>query len=115
MRGGTIFFGVLILIAIAAIAALSLRPATVIGVSEKSLAYSVRQAADVDETGRCQELRDDEEFACTVFGRKPAPEVRYRVEVDDYGCWNARTDPKVFDAQSLDGCVTIIDLIRLDD
>ena len=59
-----IFFGALILVAVAAIVALCLRPATVIGVSEKSLAYSVRGAADTDETRRCQEIDSDDKFDC---------------------------------------------------
>lgn len=113
MRGGTIFFGVLILIAIAAIVALCLRPATVIGVSEKSLAYSVRKAADADETGRCQEIDNDTRFVCTAdLGAAPVP---YAVEVDDYGCWDARRRQGGGAPNALDGCITIMDLIRLDD
>lgn len=110
MRGGTIFWGVLILIAVAAIVALCLRPSTVIGVSDKSLAYSVRQAAEGSETGRCEELDDDVRFLCTAdVGEKP---VAYAVEVDDYGCWEGK--PRT-GKRPLEGCITIMDLIRLDD
>lgn len=115
--GGKIFFGLLSLIAIAAIVALCIRPSAVIGVSEKSLAYSVRGAADSNETGRCQEVEDDERFLCTArSGDSGSTETEYAVEVDDYGCWDAtRKGGGGGAAQSLEGCITITDLIRLDD
>ena len=112
MRGGLIFFGVLIVLAIAAIVALCLRPAFVIGVSEKSLAYSIRGAAGSDETGRCQ--GEDDRFACTaVDGER---QIAYAVTVDDWGCWEAKVreaDPGL--PESLDGCITVTDLVRLGD
>ena len=107
MRGGTIFWGVLILIAVAAIVALCLRPSTVIGVSEKSLAYSVFGTAK--DGARCQEIDDDERFVCEA-PREGDP--RYAVVVDDYGCWEAKPRKP---SGPLDGCITIMDLIRLDD
>jgi len=114
--GGKIFFGLLSLIAIAAIVALCIRPSTVIGVSEKSLAYSLRGAADANETGRCKEIEDDERFLCTVrSGDSGSTETPYAVEVDDYGCWDAKGKGGGGASQSLDGCITITDLIRLDD
>jgi hypothetical protein len=112
MRWGLVFWGVLIIVAIAAIVALCLRPATVIGVSEKSLAYSVRGAAEAGETGRCQ--GEGERFACTaVDGER---QIAYAVEVDDFGCWEGKRREGADGLPSaLDGCITITDLIRAGD
>jgi hypothetical protein len=109
VRGGTIFFGLLTILAIAAIVALCLRPSTVIGVSEKSLAYSVFGTAK--DGARCQEVKDDEKFECEP-PREGDP--RYAVAADDYGCWDAKPEGGA-PIGSLDGCITIMDLIRLDD
>lgn len=119
--GAKIFFGLLILVAIAAIAGLLYRPATVIGVSDKSLAYSLRGEAESDFTGRCQGSED--EFDCVVAG-DPAPGASgpgegapYRVTIEDYGCWEAtRGDGGASDLpETLEGCITIVDLVRVDD
>jgi hypothetical protein len=112
MRWGLVFWGLLILVAIAAIVALCLRPATVIGVSEKSLAYSVRGAADADVTGRCQ--GEDDEWVCTaVEGDR---QIAYAIDVDDYGCWEGRRREGAGELpKALDGCITITDLIRTGD
>jgi hypothetical protein len=101
MRWGLIFGGLLILVTIAAIVALCLRPATVIGVSPDSLAASVEGAADADEA-RCLEIESDSRFACAVRGT----DGRVQVEVDDFGCWDGKG------REDLDGCITIADLIR---
>lgn len=112
MRGGLIFFGILIVLAIAAIVALCLRPATVIGASEKSLAYSLRGAAEAEETGRCQ--GEDDEFVCTALDGER--QIAYVVTVDDYGCWDAkRREGSDGLPETLDGCITITDLVRLSD
>ena len=112
MRWGMLFWGLLIVVAIAAIVALCLRPATVIGVSEKSLAYSVRGAAGSDESGRCQ--GEDDRWVCTaVDGDR---QVAYAIEVDDYGCWDGkRREAADGLPETLDGCITIADLIRTGD
>ena len=109
MRWGMLFWGMLIVVAIAAIVALCLRPATVIGVSEKSLAYSVRGTAEAEETGRCQ--GGDDRFVCTaVAGRR---QIAYAIEVDDFGCWEGRRREAAKGLpETLDGCITITDLIR---
>jgi hypothetical protein len=101
MRWGRIFWGLVTVIVIATIVGLCLRPATVIGVSEETLAYSLQSAADANEA-RCQELEDDFRFACVVAGTDGG----FAVEVDDFGCWEARR------GEELDGCITIADLIR---
>jgi len=117
---GKLFAAVLILVTVLAIAGLCFRPATVTGVSDKSLAYSLRKAADSDETGSCR--GSDDRFACTVIGDAPAgestggPEAIYTVETDNYGCWDAKLQKGSSDAaDTLEGCITIMDLIRLDD
>ena len=112
MRGGLIFLGLLVVLALAAIVALCLRPATVIGASEKSLAYSLRGAAEADETGRCQ--GDDDKYVCTALDGER--QIAYVVEVDDYGCWDAKRRERAEGLpETLDGCITITDLVRLSD
>lgn len=117
MRPGLIFFGLLILIALVAIAGLLYRPATVIGVSGKALAYSVHSAADSGETGACRGRED--EWDCTAIddgSNSPLP-VLYRVTTDDYGCWEGKRREGGAGSmpQALEGCITIMDLVRLDD
>lgn len=107
---GKLFFGVLIVVAIVAIAGLLYRPATVIGASEKSVAYSVRKEAGSDRAA-CS--GDGDDFQCIVAGdRSPA---RYDVAVDDYGCWEAKAGGGRSGSADLSGCITILDLIRADD
>jgi hypothetical protein len=114
---GKLFFGVLIVLAIVAIAGLLYRPATVIGTSEKSIAYSVRQEADSDEAS-CR--GQDDRFACVVQATSSPARSGYRVDVDDYGCWDARSlgggeASGAGFADTLSGCITIADLIRSGD
>lgn len=114
--GGKIFFGVLSLIALLAIAGLLYRPATVIGVSDKSLAYSLRGEAEGSRTGGCQERDDD--YVCTALagdsGTSPVP---YAITTDDYGCWEGKRQDgrEVGLPDTLEGCITIVDLVRVDD
>lgn len=116
MRKGLILGLLVAVLAIAAIAALLYRPATLIGASAKSLAYSLRGAADSDKTGACK--GENDKFDCAVFDPKSGDQVPYRVIVHDYGCWDAMISrrpgggdlPEVFS-----GCITIVDLVRLDD
>lgn len=113
MWRGLIFWGLVGLVAIAVLAGLALRPATVIGSSEKSLAYSVRKQAEAPQ-GACR--GENDEFRCLAGGESGKP-ATYRVSVDDYGCWDAVPAGKGNKGASgdLSGCVTIVDLIRLDD
>lgn len=117
---GKLLAAVLILVAVLAIAGLCFRPATVTGVSDKSLAYSLRKAAEGEETGSCR--GDDDRFVCTVIGAAPegestgGPEEIYAIETDNYGCWDAKLQRgSPGSADKLDSCITIMDLIRLDD
>lgn len=114
--GGKIFFGVLIVVAMLAIAGLLYRPATVIGVSDKSLAYSLRGEAKVVRTGSCRGAND--RFVCTALsGDSSTIPVPYAITVDDYGCWDGkrRGGGSSDLPQTLEGCITIVDLVRIDD
>lgn len=112
-----LFLGLLIVVAIAAIAGLLYRPATLIGASDKSLAYSIRKEADSNEAS-CR--GDDPDFTCVVFASGSPARSGYSVNVDDYGCWEARSSgggeaAGAGFARRLSGCITVVDLIRLDD
>lgn len=116
MRKGMILGVLLVLLSLAAISALLLRPATVIGVTEKSLAYSLRGANDAGQTGECR--GSDDRWTCTAYGGGEASESAvpsgvYDIEVDDFGCWKATR--KGGGRAELDGCITVVDLVRLDD
>lgn len=116
MRKGLIFGLLVIVLAIVAIAALLYRPATVIGASGKSLAYSLREEAEAAETGACNGT--DDEFTCTAFDASASDPVPYDVSVDNYGCWDATLgkggSPKNL-PEKLSGCITIVDLVRSGD
>lgn len=107
---------VLVLVAVAAIGGLLYRPATVIGVSGKSLAYSLRGEADAEETGICVEAKGDEDrFICGVreSGRTESS-TAYEVVTKDAGCWDATRQGAGDAPSALSGCITIVDLIRPD-
>lgn len=110
---GKLLVVLLALVVIAVIAGLLYRPATVIGVSEKSLASSIRGSAGADKTGPCNQ-RDGDRFVCAVFDPATSGSASYRVDVGDYGCWDAtvvRGSDKTRPG-TLSGCITIIDLAR---
>ena len=104
---------VLTLVAFVAIAGLLYRPATVIGVSEKSLASSIRGTVDADKTGPCK-VRDADRFTCAVFDPDSSGPVIYGVDIGDYGCWDAKAVGSKGGSRpgSLSGCITIVDLAR---
>jgi hypothetical protein len=103
---------VLVVVAIVAIAGLLYRPATVIGASEKSLAYSLRQEAGSDQAA-C--AGSDDDFTCVVAGDAKDAPPRYDVTVDGYGCWEAKERAGGNGDGDLSGCITVKDLIRSDD
>lgn len=122
VRGGTIFWLGVALLCLAAIALMCFRPARVVGVSDKALAYSLRGAVDGGETGACEKV--EHEWRCRVlsedFGGGSFTEELYSVDVSDWGCWEAtRSDGKGGEGgalpESLDGCITVADLIRIGD
>ncbi len=121
MTWGKIFWLVVGLLCVAAIALMVFRPARVVGPNEKSLAYSVKSAADASESGECAEVEDDWLCRLKTFDKGSSSKVSslYAVEVDDWGCWNAyRRGLRGHDnalPRTLDGCITIADLIRVGD
>jgi hypothetical protein len=109
---------VLVLVSVAAVAGLLYRPGAVIGVSGKSLAYSIRGEAEADETGACTELGGEEErFTCTVLDSDRKVLGTYAVETKDAGCWDAKRRGAEGGSEpaTLSGCITISDLIRTGD
>lgn len=117
MRKGLILGLLVALVMIAAVAALLYRPVTVIGTSGKSLAYSLRQEAGSDARAGCEGEGDRFTCALAAAGGGGLP-FRYDVEVDDYGCWDAkRKDGEAAQEPpgTLSGCITIVDLVRTDD
>ncbi len=113
MGKGLIFGLVIAIVAIVAIAGLLYRPATVIGASGKSLAYSLRSEAASDRA-TCE--GEDDDFSCVLATEKGV--ARYRVSVDKYGCWSAeptRKGPTGGSPAELSRCITVADLIRSDD
>ena len=76
---------VVVLVSLAVIAGLALRPGTVIGVSDEALAESIAGAQDAEKPGKCK--GPDDARACTGEG-----DERLRVTIDGYGCWDAKPD-----------------------
>ena len=118
MRRGLIFGAFMLIVSIAAIVLLCLRPGLITGPNERSLAYSLRSANNAGQTGECEEA--DARWRCTVFTSGGAEgsgvESLYAVDVDDWGCWAAREiRPGRGEALELEGCITIRDLIRSGD
>ena len=95
----------LVLISLAAIVGLALRPGTVIGVSGGALSESIARTTDAREAGRCQ--GGEERRSCVVDGDE------YEVTIDDFGCWDAteaRSRNRGDSAVPTSGCVTVLDL-----
>lgn len=121
MSGGKIFWLVVVVICLAAIALMVFRPARVVGTSEKALAYSVKSTANASESGDCAEVEDDWLCRLKTFDKASSSKVAslYAVDVDDWGCWGAvRRGLRGHDdalPRTLDGCITIADLVRIGD
>jgi len=137
VRGGTIFWLGVALLCLAAIALMCLRPARVVGVGEAPLAHSLRSAADANGKSACEEGGADGRWTCSVAdepdpssGQRPV--AIYAVDVSDWGCWDAKLlasglagdgDGSPLEeskragsqARTLDGCITVADLVRTDD
>lgn len=130
MSGGRLLGIALALLALAAIALMVFRPARVVGPTEDSLAHSLAAAADASEGGACLEDDDggeagegkEDDWLCRVRGRPDgASDVRsvvYGVDVDGWGCWDARVvqgQPGGGMTRTLDGCITAADFARIGD
>jgi hypothetical protein len=113
--------GILILLAAAVFGALvyaCLRPARILGVEADQLAYSVSRGVDSPFDGRCDE-RTEGEWVCGTFDEEDRIAVRYRVTVEDSGCWDARRLNATSDAPETQaqasGCITVLDYLELRD
>lgn len=102
-------FLTLLFIAIAATIAigLTLRPGTVLSISDEALATSIARTADASKPGGCHHRADA--WVCTDGDSR-----MYRATVGDYGCWEAVTvtpDGKVSSLDPVEGCVNLPDVL----
>jgi hypothetical protein len=100
-----LFFVALLLVAAAW---LSLRPGTLVGISDQALATSIARSADT-KAGGCHHRGDS--WFCTDGDSR-----MYRASVGDYGCWEAVTVTARGEVSSLDpvsGCVNLPDVLGL--
>jgi hypothetical protein len=102
----TIFF--IAVVAVVAIG-LTLRPGTVLGISDVALAASIARTADASEPGGCHHRANT--WFCTDGDSR-----MYRATVGDYGCWEAVTvtpDGTVSSLHPVEGCVSLPDVLGL--
>ena len=100
-----LFFVVLVAVAVAG---LTLRPGTVLSISDEALATSIARSADTG-AGGCHHRRDA--WFCTDGDSR-----MYRATVGDYGCWEAVTVTpagKVASLEPVSGCVNLPDVLGL--
>lgn len=111
---------VVVVVSIAVIAGLVLRPGTVIGVSDEALAESIAGAQDAAKAGKC--AGGDDQRTCTGDGGGDL-----RVEIDNYGCWDAtaaggkgggaakgkaaKPGANGRSAEKFSGCVNVLDYV----
>jgi hypothetical protein len=97
-----------LLLALAGIAVVLARPARIIGVSSKPLAASL--AAEVNDPPEvsCGETGDG--WRCRVGRSEDGRGVGYSLDVDDWGCWDARaTGPGGRFFPTASACIWVID------
>lgn len=102
-----LFFVALVVVAVAALA---LRPGTVVGISDQALATSIARSADT-AAGGCHHRRST--WFCTDGDSR-----MYRATVGDYGCWEAvavTENGKVASLEPVSGCVILPDVLGLGD
>jgi hypothetical protein len=95
-------------LAVAAAAAMFVRPGTVISVSDRALATSIARNAG-SETGGCHHRR--EAWFCTDGASR-----MYRAIVGDFGCWEAvKVDAggRVVSLDPVSGCVNLPDVLGI--
>jgi hypothetical protein len=93
------------LVAVAAVG-LTLRPGTLISISDEALATSIARSAD-SPTGGCHHRKGA--WFCTDGDSRI-----YRATVGDYGCWeavNVTPDGKVASLDPVSGCVNLPDVL----
>lgn len=117
MRRGTAFFLLVAMLAIAAVVLIGLRPARVVGVSDEALAYSLKKSIGGESEGSCLE-KDEGDWICAKVGERESggPTATYVVDTSGWGCWTAaRVQKNSKLPPVMDGCITILDLVRLGD
>jgi hypothetical protein len=88
------------------------RPSTILGVDGGSLQSSVGNDFPFEDSGDCERKGDD--WTCSRWESQFSSRVPYRVEVDDFGCWEA---VRVGDGgeggspRAISGCVTLYDFV----
>lgn len=106
------FFGIFFVsVAVLVVVGLTMRPGTVLGISDQALATSIARTADASGAGGCHH-RDDR-WVCTDGDSRI-----YRATVSDYGCWEAvsvTADGKVASLEPVDGCVSLPDVLGFGD
>lgn len=94
---------------------LAFRPSVLIGVDGDSLGHSLGKAdrSGVAAENPCRK-QPSENWQCKTTD-EGGNVSRYRVKVDAWGCWEAfRTNRKKLDRpRGLDGCVTLVNHLRL--
>jgi hypothetical protein len=95
-----------------------LRPARILGVEGEQLAYSLSGEVESPFPGRC-DRREGERWICGTFDKDGRIAVRYRVLVEDSGCWDARRLTATQDApetrKDASACITVLDYLQLRD
>jgi hypothetical protein len=97
-----------VVLAAVAVAGLTLRPGTVLSISDEALATSIARSADAD-TGGCHHRRDA--WFCTDGDSR-----MYRATVGDYGCWEAvkvTAGGKIASLEPVSGCVNLPDVLGI--
>ena len=100
-----LFFIVLVAVALAG---LTLRPGTVLSISDEALATSIARSADT-AAGGCHHRSDS--WFCTDGDSR-----MYRATVGDYGCWEAvKVTPagKIASLEPVSGCVNLPDVLGI--
>ncbi|HET6832099.1 MAG TPA: hypothetical protein VFH44_12205 [Solirubrobacterales bacterium] len=98
----------LLALAVIAAVALTLRPGTLISISDEALATSIARSAG-SPAGGCHHRRDA--WFCTDGDSR-----MYRATVGDYGCWEAVTvnaAGKVVSLDPVSGCVNLPDVLGI--
>ncbi|HWM62477.1 MAG TPA: hypothetical protein VNP96_00625 [Solirubrobacterales bacterium] len=98
--------GLAVLLVLVGLALFAYRPATLVGVSDESLAASL---GDVGP-GSCVEAADSR-WECVIEDDPSSGNRRtLYVETRAFGCWDAWSNPEL-DRGGFSGCVTFVDLL----
>jgi len=107
-RGLVLAVGALAL-SLAAIALLVARPARVVGVSEGTLADSLRAEMGAERTS-CLEIEGGRASG-TVWRCTAGRTALYAIQVDDWGCWKAERLRRGTGERRLEACIWLGDFV----